>query len=333
MESDPIVCVDAPGVFVRAACCTAVSQRRLMACLACAALLACMSSTALLHWPHQMRTIGEAKEDLVLLPDSNMYAAWATIRWAKHPTKCLDVAGDGAGAQLQIWSCSDSFPKKQRFILPPPGTTGEIKWATNPMLCVENPIGFALQLWHCSRAPDEHRLFTISPNGKGRIILAARPNLCVDVPDGIVDDGWKLQLWDCDNATLQSKEDNIAFITRIGTDSGTDCRWGSWSTWSACPVTCGGGSHIRSRKVAANATGGGRACKRGDRSEMGRCGSQPCASVPKHTMTTTTLDPSYNYLTTSRRKSVQKSGTGRDRLHVAFLLASLFLAMVSRSIN
>mmetsp|Transcript_55281 Transcript_55281/g.109823 ORF Transcript_55281/g.109823 Transcript_55281/m.109823 type:complete len:403 (-) Transcript_55281:62-1270(-) len=299
MESDPIVCVDAPGVFVRAACCTAVSQRRLMACLACAALLACMSSTALLHWPHQMRTIGEAKEDLVLLPDSNMYAAWATIRWAKHPTKCLDVAGEHGGAQLQIWSCSDEFPKKQRFIAPPPGTAGQIKWATHPELCLDNSIRNELQMWHCRGCSPEKCNFKISPHGKGRIVLADQPNKCVDIPAGAVKDGWKVQLWDCDDSISRGRGDNIRWIT----GAGVDCKWGTWSSWSACPVTCGGGSHVRSRTIEVNATGSGRACTSSDNMEMGSCGSGQCEMVQQDTVqstvTTTTLDLSYFITTTS----------------------------------
>eukprot|EP00419_Tripos_fusus_P065594 CAMPEP_0172930884 /NCGR_PEP_ID=MMETSP1075-20121228/219216_1 /TAXON_ID=2916 /ORGANISM="Ceratium fusus, Strain PA161109" /LENGTH=419 /DNA_ID=CAMNT_0013792197 /DNA_START=49 /DNA_END=1308 /DNA_ORIENTATION=+ len=385
-ESDPVVCVDVPGALVHADRCAAVFQQRALACWACTLLLACISTRALLHWPHQMKTFQETRSDLVLLSDSNSadYASWTTIRWAKHPTKCLDVAGDHSGAQLQIWHCSDDFPKKQRFIVPPPGSTGEIKWATNPELCLDNPFEERLQLWYCAGAADEHRLWNVFPKGNshivlarlqlwycagaadehrlfsmfpdggnGRIVLAAQPNRCVDIPTGVEDDGWKVQLWDCDDATMRGREDNVAFTITTA----IDCTWGSWSPWSACPVTCGGGSHVRTRTVEAKSTGGGKACKDSDHLEMGSCGSQMCEQQhtlttsttlkpsfkhlemgscgsqmceQQHTLTTsTTLKPSFKYATT-HRSSAQRHETGKARLYI-FVLASLPLAMVSQS--
>merc|ERR550532_1438805 len=120
----------------------------------------------------------------------------------KNPTKCLDIAGDSSGAQVQIWSCSDAFPKKQRFIVPPPNSEGEIKWATHPELCLDNPIGVSLQIWKCSEIAKKRRLFLLSPDatGNSRIRLAAQPTKCVDIPNGITVDGEKVQLWDCEDA-------------------------------------------------------------------------------------------------------------------------------------
>eukprot|EP00419_Tripos_fusus_P007717 CAMPEP_0172697468 /NCGR_PEP_ID=MMETSP1074-20121228/28793_1 /TAXON_ID=2916 /ORGANISM="Ceratium fusus, Strain PA161109" /LENGTH=241 /DNA_ID=CAMNT_0013518387 /DNA_START=45 /DNA_END=767 /DNA_ORIENTATION=+ len=235
MESDPTVCEDVSGAFVRTDRCVVVSQRRVAACVACALLLGYMSTTALLHWPRHMQEIGEAKADLALFSDSKVLPPWTTIRWAKYPTKCLDIAGEHAGAQLQIWSCSDGFPKKQRFIAPPPGTAGQVKWASNPELCLDNSIRNELQMWHCRGCSPEKCNFKISPHGKGRIVLADQPNKCVDIPTGAVEDGWKVQLWDCGDAISRGRGDNIRWLTRTG----IDCKWGAWSSWSACPVTCG----------------------------------------------------------------------------------------------
>jgi len=304
MESDPMVCVDASSAFVFTDRCIVVSQRRAAACVACALFLGCMSTTALLHWSRQMQEIGEAKPDLELFSDSKLLPPWTTIRWMKHPTKCLDIAGEGGGAQLQIWSCSDEFPKKQRFIAPPPGTAGQIKWATHPELCLDNSKWNELQLWHCSRCSPEKSRFKISPDGKGRIVLADQPNKCMDIPTGFVRNGLKVQLWDCSDATSRGREDNIKWITKTGIDkTGIDCKWGTWSSWSACPVTCGGGRHIRSRKVEVNATGGGRACRSRDDMEMGSCGSGLCEELQQDnvqsTVTSTALDPSYNFITTT----------------------------------
>jgi len=353
MESDPILSPDASGAPVPTdRWAVAASKRRLVACLASVSLLACFSTTMLLRWPHEMKTAFEAKADLVLLPDSNTTAAldssasgtldsstheaWTTIRWARHPTKCIDVAGDNSGAQLQVWTCSELFPKKQRFILPPLHSTGEIKWATNPDLCLDNPEGSVIQLWMCALTPRNNKMFKVSPDGQGRIHLASLSGKCLDVPSGITDNGWKLQLWDCDDVTQRGREDNIGFVIR----KRVDCTWGSWSTWSACPVTCGGGSHLRSRQVEVNASEGGRTCEDSDRMEMGSCGSQPCkaeavdsTSAGDFTLTTTSLDPSYKYLTTSRRKVVERSATSRASLRVAVLLVSLPLAIYSYSIK
>jgi len=201
---------DAPAPDNRQA---AGSKRHLAACLACA-LLACVSVAPLLRWFSQQQIL-DANATVVLFNDLDRHAAWTTFHWAKHPNKCLDIAGDNIGAQLQIWSCSDSFPKKQRFVVPPTNSKGEIKWATNPELCLDNPEGVALQMWNCSMTPKENRLFLISTDGNGHshIRLAARPSKCVDIPNGITDDGWKVQLWDCDDASGHGREDNIAFAT------------------------------------------------------------------------------------------------------------------------
>lgn len=369
MESAPMIVQDAPAPDNRQA---AGSKRHLAACLACALLLACVPTLALLHGSGQMQTFVEAKAGLVsyaswikvrppphtpaephapiftqqpppmrttthhdapsTTPDSVTHARWTTIRWAKYPHICLDVAGEHSGAELQIWACSKRFPKKQRFILPPINSQGEIKWATNPNICLDNPAGNVLQWWTCSAIPKRNRFFQVSPdgNGRNRIRLAAQPSKCIDIPSGSSENGCKAQLWDCDHAAGHGHEDNIAFLTHTG----VDCAWGSWSTWSACPVTCGGGSHIRSRKVEVNATDG----KNSDHIEMGICGSEPCKAGAKvgltaTGLTATTLDPSYNYLTTSRHKVVQRSWTSRARLRIAFMLISFPLAVDPHSIT
>merc|ERR1712008_473751 len=165
------------------------------------------------------------------------------------------------------------------------------------------------------------------------------------IPSGSEDNDWKVRFWDCDDASGFGRDDNVGFIFR------TDCMWGSWSAWSACPVTCGGGTHIRSRTVEVNATGGGKACNKGDRMERGSCGSLPCKDQAKSgappendqaphrvhsnsgTLDFKNLDPTYTYLTTSRPKVVIRSGTSRARLHITFLFASVSMATYSHSIN
>lgn len=54
-----------------------------------------------------------------------------------------------------------------------------------------------------------------------------------------------------------------------------DCAFDSWSEWSACTVSCGGGQRQREREVNAEASLGGRTCD-GSLKEVDACNSQSC---------------------------------------------------------
>ncbi|XP_008064182.1 SCO-spondin [Carlito syrichta] len=55
--------------------------------------------------------------------------------------------------------------------------------------------------------------------------------------------------------------------------------WTLWSPWSDCPVSCGGGNHVRARACMALAPGhGGPSCL-GPNTQTQRCGWQPCLSL------------------------------------------------------
>jgi len=54
-----------------------------------------------------------------------------------------------------------------------------------------------------------------------------------------------------------------------------DCVISSWSAWSECDATCGGGQERRERSVSHEASGGGVACH-GSLSETRPCAAQPC---------------------------------------------------------
>uniref|UniRef100_A0A7S4UBY4 Ricin B lectin domain-containing protein n=1 Tax=Alexandrium monilatum TaxID=311494 RepID=A0A7S4UBY4_9DINO len=203
--------------------------------------------------------------------------ASTNIRWLAHPDKCLDVAGQHSGAALQIWNCDPSYPFQQGFIVPPDGTTGRIKWAQNTSMCLDSPGGHGLQFWDCDDAPAENLLWTVSPDGKGRIHWAAHPDQCVDVPDEKTDNGWKLQVWNCQETSRDGKDSNLRFVTHA-----VDCRWGEWAEWGSCSSSCGGGHHQRVRSVAVHSMNGGKEC--GLPSEE----SRPCNGGPCEAATTTT---------------------------------------------
>eukprot|EP00419_Tripos_fusus_P021369 CAMPEP_0172760808 /NCGR_PEP_ID=MMETSP1074-20121228/170364_1 /TAXON_ID=2916 /ORGANISM="Ceratium fusus, Strain PA161109" /LENGTH=361 /DNA_ID=CAMNT_0013594883 /DNA_START=9 /DNA_END=1092 /DNA_ORIENTATION=- len=293
--------------FLRKSRQDATAQRPVGARWAGVLLVVCtLATAALLRSRWQLQLIGASQSELVSRDDTDSHA-WTTIRWARHPTKCLDVGGTSTGARLQLWTCDEKYPKKQQFIVPLDGTTGEIRWATHPELCLDTPGKGSLQMWTCSETPKENRRWTISADGHGRIKWAAHPSKCLDVPNEVQDNGWNMQVWDCDNASRRGREADISFITHA-----VDCVWGTWSPWGPCPVTCGGGSHVRSRKVEQVAMNGGRSCEEGANMELGSCRTQSCSGHVESGMNsrglptvTTSSDPIYNFVTSSQPKNVQ----------------------------
>mmetsp|Transcript_25160 Transcript_25160/g.72526 ORF Transcript_25160/g.72526 Transcript_25160/m.72526 type:complete len:487 (+) Transcript_25160:3-1463(+) len=55
----------------------------------------------------------------------------------------------------------------------------------------------------------------------------------------------------------------------------TDCEWSEWTSWTDCPVSCGGGKSSRRRNMTAEAANGGKKCV-GDGSEEEDCKTQTC---------------------------------------------------------
>mmetsp|Transcript_42879 Transcript_42879/g.133570 ORF Transcript_42879/g.133570 Transcript_42879/m.133570 type:complete len:357 (+) Transcript_42879:107-1177(+) len=195
------------------------------------------------------------------------------LRWLAHPMKCLDVAGTSSGAGLQVWDCDQDYPYQQEFYVPADGTTGRIKWAQNPELCLDAPGGVDLQFWYCDKAPAEHMLWTVSPDGKGRIHVAADPKLCVDVPGEHLQNGWKLQVWPCRKSSNGIKDQDMRFITHP-----VDCQWGEWMEWGPCSAPCGGGARSRARTVGVPAVNGGEECNVADGDDTGVCGQLACTT-------------------------------------------------------
>jgi len=55
----------------------------------------------------------------------------------------------------------------------------------------------------------------------------------------------------------------------------TDCVWGEWTEWSACPVTCDTGYKTKTRPIAVQAEDGGLPCI-GNSSAKEACNADPC---------------------------------------------------------
>ena len=65
-----------------------------------------------------------------------------------------------------------------------------------------------------------------------------------------------------------------------------NCRWGNWSAWESCSVTCGGGTQKRSRVQVQRPQNGGRQCE-GSYTHVRSCGTQRC-ELPTSTISPTT---------------------------------------------
>mmetsp|Transcript_13482 Transcript_13482/g.37324 ORF Transcript_13482/g.37324 Transcript_13482/m.37324 type:complete len:386 (-) Transcript_13482:92-1249(-) len=232
-----------------------------------------------------------------------------TITWLEHPDKCLDVAGQGKGAGLQIWDCDEDYPYQQEFMVPPLGVSGPIRWALNPHLCLDNPVGHALQFWSCD-APAKNIMWTVSPDGQGRIHLSSDMSKCLDIPDQVSDNGWHLQAWHCDTSKDAVIDKDMRFVVKT-----QDCSWGDWHDWLPCNASCGGGHRQRTRDIVAKAVNGGKDCRDLDGQKTEACYTQPCTTttVALSTLTVASTVPS----TTT---SIQVSSTNRhliDPHHLA----------------
>lgn len=78
------------------------------------------------------------------------------IRWASHPSKCLDVSGGmpSNGVNIQLWDCGDGQNPNMMFTVPAPGVAGQIHWASHDTKCLDvsggdQSNGANIQLWEC----------------------------------------------------------------------------------------------------------------------------------------------------------------------------------------
>jgi len=210
------------------------------------------------------------------------------IRWQAKTELCLDVWGDHAGAMVQLWHCKDlkganvTQEREFKWTVPPVGEEGFIKWAGNTTLCLDAPEHNEIQLWYCKSAPEAHTKWKI--DSKGKIQLAKNPSKCLDVTSvmSITDgdfaelDGNKLQLVECAEDKAEGETDTQKFHAYT-----KDCQWASWSDWSECTVSCGGGDRFQRRVHRHEADAGGKACE-GDssRSSGSPCNPDGCPGDP-----------------------------------------------------
>jgi hypothetical protein len=136
------------------------------------------------------------------------------IRWASHPSKCLDVSGGmpSNGVNIQLWDCSDGHPNMM-FTVPAPDTPGVIRYASHPSKCLdvsrgEQSNGVNIQLWDCGDGQNPNMMFTVpAPGVAGQIHWASHDTKCLDVSGGDQSNGANIQLWEC-----QTRHANMMFV-------------------------------------------------------------------------------------------------------------------------
>ena len=69
---------------------------------------------------------------------------------------------------------------------------------------------------------------------------------------------------------------NNTFLLIIVT---VDCTWSSWSDWTSCSKTCGGGIKEKSRQVQTPAENGGSRCPKSDRLSRIACNEHDCPGI------------------------------------------------------
>jgi len=142
--------------------------------------------------------------------DSNWGQKVFLLRFAKDPTKCLDVRGgdNQDKTPLDIWDCAtanyaDGTNPNQHWILPANGE-GVIRWAAHPDKCIDVRGGFTdygttIQLYSCGDGENLNRRFKLPIDGSsGPIVWSpAHPTECLDVHEGKTDNGTPIELYGC----------------------------------------------------------------------------------------------------------------------------------------
>ena len=74
---------------------------------------------------------------------------------------------------------------------------------------------------------------------------------------------------------LVSNSSSCNYLVITGQHFSVDCQWSTWSNWTDCSATCGGGTQLRSRLVEQVAQYGGSICS-GSAFESQACNTQTC---------------------------------------------------------
>lgn len=98
------------------------------------------------------------------------------IRWASHPTKCIDVSQGGTanGNNIWLWDCVNGGQhQNMQWTLPPSGV-GAIRWSAHPSKCIDvaggnSGNGNNIQLWECVDSGNHLNMQWIIPKGTSAV--------------------------------------------------------------------------------------------------------------------------------------------------------------------
>ena len=94
------------------------------------------------------------------------------------------------------------------------------------------------------------------------------------------------------------------FVYSMSMDA-VDGSWGAWSEWTACTLSCGGGTRLRTRGCDSPApSDNGRYCAGSDR-QLDYCNRDHCPSTQSHSLgASADADTDYRYYTVTQNKGI-----------------------------
>ena len=109
-------------------------------------------------------------------------------------------------------------------------------------------------------------------------------------------------------------------------DNGQMNRWGSWSAWSSCSTSCGGGSKSKTRNQICVESS---FCPNNQEAKTASCNEQDCPGKQARLEKLQSLNLKLSYFVCSESNKIQSISTSRPRLYFNFQLMEVGVAGVN----
>jgi len=194
-------------------------------------------------------------------PHKHRHEVPVNIIWTGRANACLTVedAELQNGRRLQLRDCGGAAGSqlrgRARFFIPDEGTSGAIRWAQHPELCLSELAGGTLQFWDCDQAgplPLSSQFSMVRNGNMVRIASMERPSLCVSIANGDWATSEEITLENCNSTHGRARSTTFHFLIR---EVPRGCEWFDWGSWSHCPSLHGkhvNGSVVRARPVVCD---------------------------------------------------------------------------------